>query len=75
LTFGKIGKYHQAAKSLGQAVKLEPLNAEYLAELGHIYLKLGFNLRAKSAFEKALKKDPANKSALKGLQETADPHT
>jgi tetratricopeptide (TPR) repeat protein len=70
LTFGKTGKYHQAAKALTQAVKLEPFNVEYLVELGHIYLKLGFHLRAQSTFEKALKKDPANKSALKGLQES-----
>ncbi len=74
LTFEKIGKHHQAAKALSQAVKLEPFNVEYLAELGHIYLKLGFHLRAKSTFEKALKKDPANKSALKGLQEAEGAH-
>ncbi len=73
LAFEKGGKYHQAAKALIQAVKLEPFNVEYLTELGHIYLKLGFHLRAKSTFENALKKDPSNKSALKGLQEAAGP--
>jgi cytochrome c-type biogenesis protein CcmH/NrfG len=49
-------------------LKRNPSNAEYLAELGHVYIELGFKLRAKSAFEKAMHIDPYNKRADEGLR-------
>jgi Flp pilus assembly protein TadD len=52
---------------LNQALTLDPFNADYLSELGHAYLRLGFRLRAKSAFEKAIKSDPRNARAITGL--------
>jgi len=61
-------KFREAGKSMNEALKLDPGNADYLAELGHIYLKLGFRLRARSAFEKAIKFDPFNKRAAGGMQ-------
>jgi tetratricopeptide (TPR) repeat protein len=61
-------KLRDASRSMNNALKLDPGNADYIAELGHIYLKLGFRLRAKSAFEKAMKSDPFNKRAAGGMQ-------
>ena len=68
LAFEKENKFREAGKSMNEALRLDPGNAGYLAELGHIYLKLGFKLRARSAFEKAIKSDPFNKRAADGLQ-------
>lgn len=68
LTLENENKFREAGKSMNEALKLDPGNADYLAELGHIYLKLGFRLRARSAFEKAMKSDPFNKRAPGGMQ-------
>ncbi|MCG2721724.1 MAG: DnaJ domain-containing protein, partial [Thermodesulfovibrionales bacterium] len=62
-------RYNEAGKMLNQALKIEPFNADYLAELGHVYLHLGFPLRAKSTFEKALQTSPSHKKALEGLRQ------
>jgi curved DNA-binding protein CbpA len=69
LALEKENKFREAGKSVNEALKIDPGNADYLAELGHIYLKLGFRLRAKSAFEKAIKSDPSNKRAADGMRE------
>jgi curved DNA-binding protein CbpA len=72
LALVRENKFREAGKSINEALKLNPGNADYLAELGHIYLKLGFRLRARSAFEKALKSDPSNKRAAGGMQKVRD---
>jgi len=57
-------------EALLQAVKLEPLNAEHYVNLGQIYFLAGMKKRAYSQFEKALKLDPENVRAKKGLDQT-----
>ncbi len=64
----KNKRLKDAEQSLRKALDLEPSNAVYTADLGHIYLKLGFKTRAKNSFEKALKHDASNKRALQGLE-------
>jgi tetratricopeptide (TPR) repeat protein len=59
---------HDAEKEINKAINIKPREAGYLAEVGHIYLALGLILRAKSAFEKALKIDSSISGALKGLE-------
>lgn len=59
-----------AEEALLQAIKLEPLNVDHYANLGHIYLKAGMKKRAYSQFEKALTLDPGNAKAQKGLKQT-----
>jgi len=61
-------KIRDSEASLRRASQLDPYNAVYVAELGHVYLALGFNIRAKNAFEKALKFDPSNQRASDGLK-------
>ena len=61
-------KMKDAEASIRKALQLDPYNADYIAELGHIYLSLGFETRAKNAFEKALKFSPAHKRASDGLK-------
>jgi curved DNA-binding protein CbpA len=68
LALEKLNRLRGAEKALNHALKIDPFNPEYIAELGHIYLKLGFKLRAKSNFEKAVKFDPSNKRATEGLR-------
>ncbi|MDQ7786399.1 MAG: DnaJ domain-containing protein [Thermodesulfovibrionales bacterium] len=68
LALEKEDRYSEAGKMLNQALRIEPFNADYLAELGHVYLRLGFSLRAKSAFEKALQSSPSHKNAIEGLR-------
>lgn len=67
LSYNQEKQFQQAVKSINQAIKLDPLNAEYLAELGYLYIKLGFPLRAKSTFEKAIKINSSCKRAQEGL--------
>ncbi len=68
LVLEKQQKLHEAGKILNKALKLDPFNSDYLAELGHIYLQLGFNLRAKSTFQKAIRSDSSNKRAIEGMK-------
>jgi curved DNA-binding protein CbpA len=68
LTLENEKKFHEAEKAIQKALKLDHFNADYMAELGHIYLKLGLSLRAKTCFEKAIKYDPSNERATEGLQ-------
>lgn len=73
LALGKEKKFREAEEAISKALKLDPYNAEYMAELGHIYLGLGFTLRAKAAFKKAIKYDPSNERAFEGLQKIVNP--
>ena len=68
LALAKERNFREAGKVLNTALKISPMNADYLAELGHIYIELGFKLRATSTFEKAMSIDPHNKRAAEGLQ-------
>ncbi len=57
----------EAEEALLQAIKLEPFSGEHYANLGHLYLKAGLAKRAQHQFEKALRLDPENGRARKGL--------
>jgi len=61
-------KIKEAEASIRRALQLSPYNADYIAELGHIYLKLGFMTRAKNTFDKALKIDPFHTRAADGMK-------
>lgn len=65
-------KIKDAEISIRKALQLSPHNAEYVTELGYIYLKLGFMTRASNAFEKALKLDPSSSRATEGLRKTEE---
>jgi len=66
------GMLKDAEEALLVTVKLEPFNADHYANLGLIYMKAGVRKRARSNFEKALKIDPSNEKAKKGLEQTAE---
>jgi len=59
----------EAEEALLQAIKLEPLSGEHYANLGHLYLRAGLSKRAQHQFEKALRLDPGNARAKKGLEQ------
>lgn len=67
ITLMKQDKFKLSEKALERALKLEPSNADYLAELGFVFLKLGFPTRARVFFEKALKISPDNVRAYEGM--------
>ncbi len=70
LAYSKIpGKLREAEEALMTAIKLEPFNADYYANLGLIYLKGGLKNRAVSNFQKALQISPANVKAQRGLEQ------
>ncbi|UCG77587.1 MAG: DUF4388 domain-containing protein [Nitrospirota bacterium] len=70
LVFTKIPDgMNQAEKALLEAINLEPDNADFLANLGLLFMKAGKNPRAKTQFNKALILDPENKKAQKGLDD------
>ncbi|MDA8104489.1 MAG: DnaJ domain-containing protein [Nitrospiraceae bacterium] len=60
-------KAKAAEKAIARALKLEPFNATYLAELGFVFAQLGFPARAKGLFEKALKVSPNHERAAAGI--------
>jgi tetratricopeptide (TPR) repeat protein len=66
-SLAKLGKWKDAVKVLNECLELNPNSSDALAELGHIYLKLHFPLRAKGYFYKAMQLDPANKRAKEGI--------
>lgn len=68
LSLTREKRWDEAGKFLNLAIKLEPLNPTYLAELGNIFFQLGFKLRAKKTFEKVIELDPFNETAVKGLK-------
>jgi curved DNA-binding protein CbpA len=59
----------EAEDAMLETIKLEPMNGEHYAHLGMLYQKSGFNKKAASQFEKALKFDPGNVKAQKGLKQ------
>jgi tetratricopeptide (TPR) repeat protein len=59
-------KVKAAEKAIARALKLDPFNADYLAELGFVFSTLGFPARAKGLFEKALKVSPRHERAHAG---------
>ncbi len=73
LTYSKVpGKLKEAEEVLHQAIKLEPFNADLHANLGLIYIKAGLKKRAHASFQKALKIDPHQDKARKGLEQTKE---
>jgi Domain of unknown function (DUF4388)/DnaJ domain len=68
-SLGKIPKrLKEAEEAVLEAMRLEPMNSEYYAHLGIIYLTAGLKKRAKVQFDRALKIDPTNETAQKGLE-------
>ncbi|MBI1811921.1 MAG: tetratricopeptide repeat protein [Nitrospirae bacterium] len=65
-------KMKEAEDALLKAIKLEPLNGEHYVNLGSLYLKAGLHKSASGQFEKALKFDPGNVNAQKGLKQAKE---
>jgi tetratricopeptide (TPR) repeat protein len=59
-----------AENALLEAIRLEPGNADHYANLGLIHLRQGMKEKASEQFSKALKLDPRNTKAKKGLEKT-----
>ncbi|MBI4823802.1 MAG: DnaJ domain-containing protein [Nitrospirae bacterium] len=68
LCLSRLGNLKEAEKALRRALEVEPSNSIYLSEIGHVYLGLGFPLRAKGNFEKVLKSQPENQRAKEGME-------
>lgn len=66
------GRVKEAEEALLTALKLDPYNAELHSHLGLVYMKAGLKKRANAAFQKALKIDPKNEKAKKGLESTKE---
>lgn len=68
LAFSKVPKHLKEAEgALLTAIRLDPHNAELHCNLAYIYMKTGQKDKALAAFGHALKIDPANARAQKGL--------
>ncbi len=70
LALSRMNDFKEAAKALNEAVRLNPRKADYIAELGHVFLKLGFKARAQNTFKRALEISPSNERALEGMLKT-----
>lgn len=69
LSYNKLNEDEDAARSLREAVKLQPDNAEYQTELGAVYIKLAKYYEAATALKKALEIDPESIKAQDLLEE------
>jgi curved DNA-binding protein CbpA len=70
LSFTKIpDRLKEAEEALLEAIKFDPYNAEHYVNLGMIYIKAGMKKRAYNQFKKAMKFDPGNIKAKKGLEQ------
>ncbi|UCG77206.1 MAG: DnaJ domain-containing protein [Nitrospirota bacterium] len=63
----RMGKLKEAEREIRNALKIHPASSDYLAEIGHIYLDMGFAIRAKKNFERALQSRPSHKRAKEGM--------
>jgi curved DNA-binding protein CbpA len=73
LSLSKIpNRIKEAEEALLEAIKLEPFKSEHFANLGSLYLKAGLIKRAKHQFEKAMRLDPENEKAKKGLEQEGE---
>jgi len=71
LSFSKIpDMLEDAEKSLFETIQIEPNNADHYANLGLIYLMQNAKKMAREQFEKALKLDPGNIKAKKGIEKS-----
>ncbi|MBE0425585.1 MAG: DUF4388 domain-containing protein [Nitrospirae bacterium] len=59
-----------AGKALSEAIEIEPDNAGHYVNLGMIYIRAGMKKMAHDQFENALKLDPDNVKAKKGIEKT-----
>lgn len=66
IALSSLKTFKESIRAFNKAIELNPLNSSYFAELDHAFLNLGFQLRAKSSFEKALKISPVDERALEG---------
>lgn len=71
LSYNKLNEDEDAAKSLREAVKLQPENVEYQTELGAVYIKLAKYYEAVTALKKAVELDPDNIKAQELLEEAS----
>lgn len=62
-------RMEEAESAMLEAIKLDPMNGEHYANLGLLYLKAGLYKKAAGQFGKALKFDPGNIKAQKGLKQ------
>lgn len=67
LSLAELGRVKEAARLLEKALQIDAHNADVHAELGHLFLKMEFPLRARKCFEKAVSIDPSHKRAAEGL--------
>lgn len=58
LIFFDEADYGQALHYLGRAAEINPLDTQYLTELGHVYLELGREEDALALFQKAFENNP-----------------
>ena len=69
-TLGNLGKDEEAVRALNRANELKPFDPDTLAELGHLYLKLGFPSRAERYFNQVIRLAPSNERAREGIKKT-----
>ena len=65
----KLGKLKESMQALNRAFDMAPNNADVLAEIGHVYLRLSCPLRAKGNFERAIRLEPSTQKGAGGYRD------
>jgi len=68
MTLNRLNRLKEASRAIERALAIEPSNPDYLAEAGHVYLKLDLRRRARGYFENALSLSPAHRRSAEGLK-------
>jgi len=68
-------QWSDALRELRNGEKLDPNNATLYAQLGFVYMNQNVALMAKNSFQKALKLDPKEPTALKYISQVGTPAT
>lgn len=68
-TLLRLGKLQNAEKTIREALRLDPSNADYLVEAGYIYQAMNLSSRARENFEMALRFEPTHIKAQESITE------
>lgn len=66
-TLSRLGKFDEAEKAIGNALKYDPENSDYFIDAGDLYDAMGLSDKATENYEMALRLQPSNIKAHRAI--------